>query len=227
MTIMFEVSLHFWQIWPFVWRQHNKPKASSKKPTLIKCKWYSAQIEQPREKRKVLTAQIVLPCMIRPVAHTHTAHHHTHHYRVVVYRKSCQQLLFRTSHISLDAYFSLLLSARAPGLKFRSGGTVLKFVWNKNWICPELVFTWVKAIKVICNSFLCYSLLPPPFLPYLVSYPEVSRPRGTLGDGLQFDPINILCFKQSLKIFIFHLMHSFLCCSLLPPPFCPRPRSRI
>ena len=165
MTIMFEVSLHFWQIRPFVWRQHNKPKASSKKPTLIKCKWYSAQIEQPREKRKVLTAQIVLPCMIRPVAHTHTAHHHTHYYRVVVYRKSCQQLLFRTSHISLDAYFSLLLSARAPGLKFRSGGTVLKFVWNKNWICPELVFTWVKAIKVICNSFLCYSLLQPPFLP--------------------------------------------------------------
>ena len=165
--------------------------------------------------------------MIRPVAHTHTAHHHTHYYRVVVYRKSCQQLLFRTSHISLDAYFSLLLSARAPGLEFRSGGTVLKFVWNRNWICPELVFTWVKAIKVICNSFLCYSLLPPPFLPFLVSYPEVSRPRGTFGDGLQFDQINILCFKQSLKIFIFHLMHSFLCCSLLPPTFCPRPRSRI
>ena len=27
--------------------------------------------------------------------------------------------------------------------------------------------------------------------------------------------------KKCLKIFIFHLMHSFPCCSLLPPPFLP------
>ena len=31
--------------------------------------------------------------------------------------------------------------ARALGLEFRPGGTVLKFVWNKYWICPEIVFT--------------------------------------------------------------------------------------
>ena len=155
--------------------------------------------------------------------HRYTAHHHTHYYI-----RSKPEIMPTTSfsHFSYFTWCIVFLAAlcchhpfaRVPGLEFRPGGTVLKFVCNKNWNLPWIgIYISINAIKVIVFfATFCYHH---PFLPCQAHNLEVWRPGGPFEDGC--DSSQSRCCKKSLKIFIFHLMLIFPYCSLLPPHFLP------
>ena len=105
--------------------------------------------------------------------HRYTAHHHTHYYI-----RSKPEIMPTTS-FSHFSYFTWCICchhpfARVPGLEFRPGGTVLKFVCNKNWNLPWIgIYISINAIKVIVffATFCCHH----PFCP---AKPTTSRSEG-------------------------------------------------